>query len=127
MPYLTLGSFTNGSQKESYHHESNANGPEGLDESIKSRNSRRVTHVPMTLDQYYYPVLEDTSVRDGDQVLSKFLQNNSDHGKDQLAITNAKTRSKAGSSNSGEKQILMVDQLWMWIVDEGATTIAGMY
>ncbi|KAF5876598.1 putative ankyrin repeat protein [Botrytis fragariae] len=45
-----------------------------LDESINERNSRTIKHLPMTLDQYYYPAIEDTSKRDNDQVLSKFLQ-----------------------------------------------------
>lgn len=51
-------------------------------------------HVRRTLDQYYYWTLDDTSKRDGDQVVYRATQ----------------------SSDEGAR-IIMVDQLWLWILD----------
>ncbi|KAI1149342.1 hypothetical protein F4825DRAFT_60163 [Nemania diffusa] len=95
MPYLTIGSYIHGARKLI------TPKPKALDESNSSRNSRRIKHTPLTLDQYYYPTIIDSSERDNDQVLSKFLQRR--HGQ---------------PSPNGEKKILMVNQLWVWIIDE---------
>lgn len=54
----------------------------------------------MTLDQYYYATLDDTQERDDSQVVSRYL--------DWEREKNAPK----------EPQILMVDQLWLWIIDE---------
>ncbi|KAF7883762.1 hypothetical protein EAF00_011074 [Botryotinia globosa] len=92
MPYLDIGTFDrkrNGS--------SNTKSSALLDESINERNSRGIKHEPITLDQYYYPTIDDTSTRDNDQVLSKFLQK--------------KIRAIG-------RKILMVNQLWIWIIDK---------
>ena len=67
----------------------------------------------MTLDQYYYPVLDDTSDRDKDQVLTKFLGRNSNDSDSGHADDAA-----AHKGDAAETRILMVDQLWMWIIDE---------
>lgn len=66
----------------------------------KTRNSRQIKHKPVTLDQYYYPTIADTDERDKDQVLSKFLD-------------------KQGKQS--DRKILMVNQLWIWIIDESMT------
>lgn len=52
-------------------------------------------HIRRTLDQYYYYMLEDTRERDADQVVTRW----------------AKTRLDAPHHN-----ILMVDQLWIWVI-----------
>jgi hypothetical protein len=52
-------------------------------------------HPRRTLDQFYYSHLPDTSERDGDQTV---------------------TRMTAG--DPGGPKLIMVDQLWMWIIDE---------
>ena len=54
--------------------------------------SERPIHIRRTLDQSYYWTLKDTSARDQDQVVYRAT-------KDQNA------------------RIVMVDQLWMWILD----------
>ncbi|KAI1094906.1 hypothetical protein F5B19DRAFT_443936 [Rostrohypoxylon terebratum] len=56
--------------------------------------STELRHKPMTLDQYYYPAISDTKERDRDQVLSKFLD------------------------EEEPKTILMINQLWVWIIDK---------
>jgi hypothetical protein len=61
-------------------------------------------HPRRTLDQFYYPALSDTSGRDDDQTISKWS------GKD----LPADGREKAVD----ESLLLMVDQLWCWVVDE---------
>ncbi|THV54800.1 hypothetical protein BGAL_0019g00010 [Botrytis galanthina] len=61
MPYLDIGTFAR-----------------KRDETINEHNSKETKHEPITLDQYYYPTIDDTSTRDNDQVLSKFLQQKSE-------------------------------------------------
>ena len=50
-------------------------------------------HLRRTLDQSYYWTIQDTSVRDRDQVVFR------------------------GTKDTGEPRVIMVDQLWMWILD----------
>ena len=50
-------------------------------------------HVRRTLDQYYFPTLEDTSARDRDQVVYR-------------------------GTKKGRARIVMVDQLWLWIIND---------
>jgi hypothetical protein len=56
-------------------------------------------HVRRTLDQYYYTTLKDTEERDKDQVIYRELR-----------------RRKAE-----EPKIIVVDQLWLWILNKGTT------
>lgn len=55
-------------------------------------------HLRRTLDQFYYTNIRDTSDRDRDQVLSKY-------GPESALV--------------GSRPILMVDQLWLWILGGG--------
>lgn len=52
-------------------------------------------HIRRTLDQYYYYMLEDTRLRDADQVVTRWAR-------DKL--------------HKNRHNILMVDQLWIWVV-----------
>jgi hypothetical protein len=58
-------------------------------------------HQSRTLDQYYYSSLPNTSARDNDQVVSRYLQ-------------------KEGKKEN--IRILRVDQLWLWVIDESMQT-----
>jgi hypothetical protein len=62
-----------------------------------------------TLDQFYYPALDDTSDRDKDQTISKWtgtpLKQN---GRDKAATDSA---------------MIMVDQFWCWIIDESLSSV----
>ncbi|RYP76353.1 hypothetical protein DL771_001792 [Monosporascus sp. 5C6A] len=56
-------------------------------------------HIRRTLDQYYFVTLDDTSQRDKDQVVYR--------------------GTKAGHSlHSHNTRVVMVDQLWLWILDD---------
>ncbi|QSZ36823.1 hypothetical protein DSL72_006706 [Monilinia vaccinii-corymbosi] len=102
MPYLTIGTYHSGEDKSA-----TTATPMAFDESINERNSREAIHEPITLDQYYYPTIVNTSARDNDQVLSKFLQ--------------SKCKQPEGAKSLGassEKKILIAGQLWIWIIDE---------
>ncbi|PNP74991.1 hypothetical protein FNYG_11638 [Fusarium nygamai] len=109
MPYLGLGTYegSSGSHKDSADVER-----KGIDESIQSRRLRRIDHRRMTLDQYYYSVLTDTDTRDLDQVLSKFI------GSDNKQTARTDNRFHDLTLGGQERRMLMVDQLWFWVVDE---------
>jgi len=61
-------------------------------------------HIRRTLDQFYYYMLEDTTIRDNDQVVDRWA------------------RQKLGKNNP---RILMVDQLWLWIINDGKIYALG--
>ncbi|TGO10013.1 hypothetical protein BTUL_0147g00170 [Botrytis tulipae] len=104
MPYLDIGTFDRKRDESS-----NTKSSALLDESINERNSREVKHEPITLDQYYYPTIDDTSTRDNDQVLSKFLQKKSEqsggrkitHGEPALDLDYRQNRFPDGASSWG--------------------------
>uniref|UniRef100_A0A093V039 Ankyrin repeat domain-containing protein 50 n=1 Tax=Talaromyces marneffei PM1 TaxID=1077442 RepID=A0A093V039_TALMA len=56
-------------------------------------------HFRRTLDQYYYYNLLTTEARDTDQVVSRYFK-------------------KIWPEDDNENLLLMVDQLWLWILDE---------
>ena len=56
-------------------------------------------HVRRTLEQFYYWTADDTTHRDRDQVVCRATQAHSD-------------------DSEATARIVMVDQLWMWILDE---------
>lgn len=60
-------------------------------------------HVPRTLDQFYYHSLGDTDRRDGDQVIYR----------------QQKKGLKKTRTNPTQYMICMVNQLWLWVVDDG--------
>ena len=86
--------------------------------------SDRPIHCRRTLDQYGYPSLRNTAVRDGDQILYKRTKPEVDapakdttkpsklHG--QRSSLNLQSKPAA---DSGAAKVLMVDQLWLWIID----------
>jgi hypothetical protein len=63
-------------------------------------------HPRRTLDQFYYPALNDTRIRDADQTISKWSGND------------VPADGKAGASN--DSLLIIVDQLWCWVVDQGS-------
>ena len=68
-----------------------------------SASGQTFFHPRRTLDQFYYPALDDTSIRDSDQTISKWS------GKDVAAD------GKSGATN--DSLLIMIDQLWCWVVD----------
>lgn len=67
-------------------------------------------HPRRTLDQFYYPALEDTSERDKDQTVSKW---------------SGKQLPKDGRIQADDQSsMLMVDQLWCWVLDESTCALS---
>lgn len=142
MPYLTLGDYTPRQDEETIenpdpsrrYQRCNSDVQDGLEESITSRTSRQIKHEPITLDQYYYPIIFNTDERDKDQVLSKYLERQHDkrdrekstdgsteqRNKKNAMAANGDTNISHEADEQTKKKILMVDQLWLWIIDEGA-------
>lgn len=58
-------------------------------------------HIRRTLDQYYYHTMKDTTERDEDQVVYRYA------------------KKMWPEENESVHNILMVDQLWLWILDGG--------
>ncbi|KAI0009457.1 hypothetical protein F4779DRAFT_617633 [Xylariaceae sp. FL0662B] len=56
-------------------------------------------HIRRTLDQYYFPTLDDTSERDKDQVVYRGTKPSRD-------------------PQAHNTRVVMVDQLWLWILDD---------
>jgi hypothetical protein len=65
----------------------------GRDERLfRTHLSKGHLHIRRTLDQSYYWILADTTKRDNSQVVGR-------------------------ATRVAEEKLLMVDQLWMWILD----------
>ena len=88
--------------------------------------SDRPVHCRRTLDQYGYPSLRNTAVRDADQILYKRTKHDADaplhkdlsvKHKLQSSRTAAARQSSLLNANDAVAKVLMVDQLWLWIVD----------
>ncbi|KAJ5737699.1 uncharacterized protein N7483_002824 [Penicillium malachiteum] len=124
MPYIKLGEYVQKLNQASSSPDASALGaavndagaPGSFEESINSRNLRRIIHHPMTLDQYYYPTLSNTDQRDDDQVLSKYIE--TQQTKELQGKQTTKERPQTEAERTGKKKILTVDQLWIWIIDE---------
>lgn len=90
-------------------------------------HSERPIHCRRTLDQYGYPSLRNTTARDVDQILYKRTRIEKDTAPVKESMIKPKwhgNRSSAyqdnqpGPENSNAK-VLMVDQLWLWILNNG--------
>jgi hypothetical protein len=62
-------------------------------------------HPRRTLDQFMYPFLTDTTDRDTDQTVSKWTS----------AMSNYEEEGRADATS----RLIMVDQLWCWVIDDG--------
>ena len=71
------------------------------------RGENKPLHVRRTLDQYYYGSLTNTVVRDEDQTISKWT-----------SVKDAQLRKHGKKKATEDSLLLMVDQLWCWVVDE---------
>ncbi|KAL9126034.1 MAG: hypothetical protein Q9217_004855 [Psora testacea] len=88
----------------------------------------RPLHCRRTLDQYGYPSLRHTTVRDHDQILwkrTKLDAENIPSSQSKVPLRSVQTSSKGtrgqclptGCSRDHVAKVLMVDQLWLWVVD----------
>ena len=91
--------------------------------------SNRPIHCRRTLDQYGYPSLRNTSVRDSDQILYKRTRpprpEIEPHELPREHITGKLRANKIPvdqqvelDRKEGASKVLMVDQLWLWVVDQ---------
>ena len=94
-------------------------------------------HIRRTLDQYGYSGLEDTGLRDHDQVLYKCTRRkwnrdkHADNGGDAQPrrqfygsrqggdSQNVSSRGDDRDPDDDDARVLMVDQLWCWVLDGG--------
>lgn len=89
---------------------------------IDERSGRRnITHPYMTLDQYYYASLADTTQRDRDQVLGRFISRAQGSGNQHGASSN-----RTADKSCGFPSILIVNQLWLCILDESEYQWSGI-
>ncbi|KAL8789142.1 MAG: hypothetical protein Q9195_006963 [Heterodermia aff. obscurata] len=89
-------------------------------------------HCRRTLDQFGYPSLRNTDVRDADQVLYKRTKNSKDSAPPprESAMKHLKhigrgvgrQASVTGAHEDVVAKVLMVDQLWLWVLD-GETVV----
>lgn len=63
-------------------------------------------HIRRTLDQFHYYMTENTADRDADQAISRYF--------------NRKFPNKPAP-------IMMVDQLWLWVVNKGTKRVSTLY
>lgn len=75
----------------------------GTSEFLNDKN-RRTLHPRRTLDQFYYSSLGNTSTRDRDQTISKWTG------------PNVPSDGRVGAVD--KSLMIMVDQLWCWVVDD---------
>jgi hypothetical protein len=88
MPYLTFAALQDAKAKNRSAISSHKKLMEGY--------TGKIVHGSRTLDQYYYSSLEDTNARDKDQVITRYFER----------------------KNNTKPQMLRVDQLWLWVIDE---------
>ncbi|KAK4165403.1 hypothetical protein QBC43DRAFT_287954 [Cladorrhinum sp. PSN259] len=69
-------------------------------------------HCRRTLDQFTYHMLQDTEKRDNTQVIYKWARRQP-----------KKPKPVPGSSDEDEYPVLMIDQLWLWVLEDEQTVI----
>ncbi|RAH41910.1 uncharacterized protein BO95DRAFT_467386 [Aspergillus brunneoviolaceus CBS 621.78] len=75
-------------------------------------------HERRTLDQYHYSIVADTTIRDREQVLSRYLEWRNSGNHPMTHSRKGKTEVGTSSGLSRKVPVLSVDQLWLWIVDD---------
>jgi hypothetical protein len=80
----------------------------------ETEDTKRIRHETMTLDQYYYATVSDSTARDHDQVLTKYLawRESKFEGPPDGLIMERDRENRA-------LKVFSVDQLWMWAIDDG--------
>lgn len=156
LPYLHWDSFKNLQQRaEIIHKRRQQPHARPVDKEVANGNSMEhkliwqhltsawPVHCRRTLDQYGYPTLRNTTVRDGDQILYKRTKLMFDPEATQPKESTKKQKrllkrtltgkqpptsdeddgaplfaTTLSSLDDGAAKVLMVDQLWLWIVDK---------
>ncbi|OJJ50141.1 hypothetical protein ASPZODRAFT_1115189 [Penicilliopsis zonata CBS 506.65] len=110
MPYLFWGEApmkTTGESKPSQL---------GHDYEVRSGGQKvsKVVHESLTLDQYYYASLENTQERDQSQVVGRYFD--AQRKKLEEATKKSSSSTPVSPDIMSKKQILMVNQLWIWVL-----------
>ncbi|KAK4039188.1 hypothetical protein C8A01DRAFT_36875 [Parachaetomium inaequale] len=84
-------------------------------------------HCRRTLDQFTYHMLEDTERRDNTQVMFKWTKRDQAN-KERAAHhqNNVQPSSIRRNYDKGSYPLLMIDQLWMWILEDDQTVIMSL-
>lgn len=97
MPYITFG--------ECYAEHDNIPWRTRYEDLIKAYSEKgSIIHRSRSLDEFFYHSLSNMSERNADQVATRYL-NEGKRGRE--------------LENLNGWQILRVDQLWLWVIDEG--------
>ncbi len=102
MPYITLADYDSEAEMSSTEQTDSVT-DENTSKS-RAKNAWKIQHKSQTLDQFHYQFLDDTTERDDDQVVSRYIK---------------ESRKKAGLNPEVKKAILRVDQVWLWVIDQG--------
>lgn len=78
------------------------------------KDPSKIPYGRMTLDQYYYTTIPDSTDRDHDQVLSRYLA----WQEFKYFMDNEMVATEVFEEAGKSIKIFAVDQLWLWIVDE---------
>jgi hypothetical protein len=124
MPYLTFATIPNDYRSHPGAEDVARSQLRQRHERLSDAYSGNALHQSQSLDQFYYHSLPDTTSRDHDQVVTRYIENI----EGTLTENDIKTRGKRMYHQRKKHQwghyltILRVDQLWMWVVDEGMFT-----
>ncbi|KAI0893116.1 hypothetical protein F4806DRAFT_499305 [Annulohypoxylon nitens] len=78
-------------------------------------------HCRRTLDQFTYYMLADTEKRDNDQVTFKWGKQKDE----QRNGHHPDTDNESPDERQGEYPVLMVDQLWLWVLEDRRTVVTS--
>lgn len=77
-------------------------------------DNKNYLHGSLTLDEYYYAALGNIDERDDDQVVGRYFAK-------QLELKQ-EPEPKDENKSPPARPILLVNQLWLWIIDDGMLT-----
>ncbi|KAJ5887567.1 hypothetical protein N7495_007608 [Penicillium taxi] len=86
--------------------------------SVSLEDSKDREHSSMTLDQYYYSSITDTRDRDKDQVVGRFTRSGTSQRRFYDLEEFIHRVEDDGNSSDQPDKIIVVNQLWLWIIDE---------
>lgn len=116
MPFLTVSEIQ--ASIDSCHREEDVRSRTVQCHGVKESDPSNIPHGRMTLDQYYYTTLPDSTYRDQDQVLSRYLE-----WQESKYFKHNQMLSSGDLGQSGQSiKIFSIDQLWLWIIDEGRSS-----
>ncbi|RMJ28008.1 CorA-like Mg2+ transporter protein [Aspergillus sp. HF37] len=123
MPFLTVSEIP---AQTDIRHEEPAQGPTVVSRTKQPQGAGEEDpleslHERMTLDQYYYTTLPDSTNRDHDQVLSRYLGwQEFEHFHDSQTLSSEELEHRGVPV-----KVFSVDQLWLWVIDDATIVTAS--